>query len=356
MSKFRLGEEQVLERKEQAAYDNLLREQLATLKANGWDDFACSAYNDYLKSSLKEENEAFLIQTEKQLFLVGSPLYEKLFIESCLSDKEKICLVIQQLGGFLNESNDLEMAPSKYCFDPDMAPGASFLNIFSKTVQSAYPKGLKIADSDKRKSKTVIKKSYPAETMLHQFRHQLDKHNVAYVKRYRVRHQMKTDEAAIKAILKRNWFYADPHYHNRALLGDEITAKEVRTTERSLTNRGLIKKIRKRGFYRKILSGDYHSEFIVDEAGELISQWQTEAKETVDLQIPIANGESFNYGERPRYDQTRSHNLLDGLPPHNFDPVQRLSIKKNWISPKDNWFYQLIRRLAESGYRFKKRI
>ena len=72
---------------------------------------------------------------EKQLFLIGSPLYEKLFSQSYLSDKERVFLVIRQLGGVLNEQHDLEMTSTRYSFDPEMAPGASFLDTFSKSVQ-----------------------------------------------------------------------------------------------------------------------------------------------------------------------------------------------------------------------------
>ncbi|GGD04651.1 DUF3114 domain-containing protein [Enterococcus wangshanyuanii] len=348
-----------LSKEEFHTYKKKVLKQTNNLQSMNWDSKAIFAYIVYIKSMVDLADDHYteiLNSSKKKLSLIGSPLYEQLFIHSNLPDKEKIHLVIQQLGGFLNEQNDLEMAHSDHCFDPEMAPGSSFLDIFAKTVQRAYPNGLEIKDSDKKIDRSTLKKNYPDETMLHQFRHQLDKHNVLYVKKYRAKHNLPTDEAAIKKILKNKWFYADPQYHNRALLGIDVTADDIRSGQRVLTKRGLLKKIRKRGFYRKILSADYHSEFIIDEAGELISQWTTKTQETVYQKMPIANGESFNYGERPRYDATKSHNRLDGTPPHYFDPTQRMQIKKNWISPKDDWFYQVIRRLAEKGCRFKKKV
>ncbi|MGG5343420.1 hypothetical protein IGI58_000594 [Enterococcus sp. AZ020] len=344
---------------ERTVYTLTLKIQCNKQVDHGWDRDALNCYAEYLKKRIDEKPIVFehlLEESEKQLFLIGSPLYEQLFIHSNLSNKEKVHLVIKQLGGFLNDNNDLAFSLTEYSVDPDLAPGSSFLDIFAKTVQRAYPNGLEIKDSDKKIARSTIKKNYPDETMLHQFRHRLDKHNVLYVKEYRQKHHLPTDEAAIKMILKDGWFYADPQYHNRALLGIDVAADDIRSGQRVLTKRGLLKKIRKRGFYRKILSADYHSEFIIDEAGELISQWTTKTQETAYQQMPIANGESFNYGERPRYDPTQSHNRLDGMPPHYFDPTQRMQIKKNWISPKDDWFYQVIRRLAEKGCRFKKKV
>lgn len=74
-----------------------------------------------------------------------------------------------------------------------------------------------------------------------------------------------------------------------------------------------------------------------------------------ELENAIANGETFNYGERPRVDQYQTHDKLDGNPPRYFDTNKRNELKREWISPTDNWVYQLVRRLAEKGLRYKKR-
>ncbi|EOH92762.1 hypothetical protein UAW_02801 [Enterococcus haemoperoxidus ATCC BAA-382] len=317
------------------------------LQQQGWDKAALVTYINNINGNKLNANQ--------EIFLVGSEIYTEMLKKSQLSDQEKVILVIDHLGGYLNDSGDLQFASTEYKFYDQMPPGAPFFDYYSKTVQRAYPNGLIIAQADKKLTKTALKKKYANETKIHQFRNQLDKCIIEYVEDYKKCYNLKNDEVAIKTILKDNWFYADPQYHNRAHIDIEISAGDLKKGSRTLTNKGLLKKIRKRGFYRKILSGDYHSEFILDEQGQLLSQWKEQIKERDYLECAIANGESFNYGERPRFDQYHTHDKLDGNPPRYFDTNKRTQLKQNWISPTDNWFYQAVRRLAEKGVRYKKR-
>lgn len=315
------------------------------LQQHGWDKAALRVY-----IMNKNENK---LNVDQMVFLVGSEIYTEMFDKSQLSDEEKVLLVIDHLGGYLNESGDLHFESSKYKFYDQMPPGAPFFDSYSKAVQRAYPNGLVITQIDKKLPKIILKKKYANETKIHQFRNRLDKCIIEYVERYKRRNSLKNDEAAIKMILKNNWFYADPQYHNRAHLDVEISTVDLQKRSRTLTNKGLVKKIRKRGFYRKMLSGDYHSEFILDEQGQLLSQWKAESDEKDYLECAIANGESFNYGERPRFDPYHTHDKLDGTPPRYFDTQKRNQLKRYWISPTDNRFYQLIRRLSEKGFKYK---
>lgn len=341
-----------------AAYKATILAQIQKLQQQGWDEAALVAYisqlNEYQDSSLKRASEG-IKNVFRAAFFVGSAVYTKMFIQSQLLDQEKTMLVINQLGGELDENGDLYFEASEYQFCSQMPPGALFLATYSEAVQRAYPNGLSIAESDKKLAKTAIKKKYAVETKIHQFRNQLDKNNIEYVEKYKHSYGLINDEAALKMILRNNWFYADPQYHNRARLGDDILAEDLYKGTRTLSVKGLVKKIRKRGFYRKILSGDYHSEFILDEQGQLLSQWKTSNNSSDYLESAIVNGESFNYGKRPRVDQSRTHHKLDGEPPRYFDTNKRNELKKNWLSPKDHWFYQLVRRLSEKGLRYKKR-
>ncbi|MDA9472269.1 DUF3114 domain-containing protein [Enterococcus sp. 5H] len=342
--------------KDLSRYKRLLLEQIKLIQQTGWDYGAITTFMDLFIADLKQsETDELLNPLLQNTFLVGSKPYEKMLEGSQMSDKSKVILVIDHLGGFLDENGDLQLSKSVlYQFDPQMTPGASFLDKYAKLVQSAYPNGLVIEKDDKKLSKTAIKKKYPAETKIHQFRNQLDRHNIKYIRRFKEAHDLKSDEQAIKCLLGKNWFYADPQYHNRAYLNVDIGVDDLQKTSRTLRNRGLVKKLRKRGFYRKILSADYHSEFIIDEDGQLLSQWLENNEISDYRELTIANGESFNYGERPRVDPFKSHDKLDGTPPRYFDTDERNRIKKNWISPTDNWFYQLLRRLAEFGIRYKK--
>lgn len=352
----KIANDPTLASKDLSRYKKLLLEQIKLIQQTGWDDWAITIFVDLFIADLKQsETDEFLNSLLQNTFLVGSKPYEKMLEGSQMSYKSKVILVIDHLGGFIDENGDLQLSKSVlYQFDPQMTPGASFLDKYAKLVQSAYPNGLVIEKDDKKLSKTAIKKKYPDETKIHQFRNQLDRHNIKYIRRFKEAHELKSDEQAIKLLLDKNWFYADPHYHNRAHLNRDINVDDLQKTSRILRNRGFIKKLRKRGFYRKILSANYHSEFIIDEDGQLLSQW-LENNEISDYRgLAIANGESFNYGERPGADPFKSHDKLDGTPPRYFDTDERNRIKKNWISPTDNWFYQLLRRLAEFGICYKK--
>lgn len=321
--------------------------RITELQREGWDLAAIVVYIHKIK-----ENK---LKWGQGLFLIGSEMYTEMFAQSELSAQEKVILVINHLGGYLNEVGDLQFEETKYRFYEQMPPGALFFSLYAKAVQQAYPNGLLIAKEDKKLSKIVLKKKYSTETKIHQFRNQLDKCTIEYVENYREKYDLQNDETAIKMILGKNWFYADPHYHNRAQLGVVLLTDDIRKNNRTMTNKGLFKKLKKEGFYRKIVSADYHSEFIVDEAGQLLSQWSEAVKRTDHFDCAIANGETFNYGERPRIDSFQTHDKLDGNPPRFLDTEKRNTIKKSWISPKDNWVYQLVRRLAEKGVRYKSR-
>ncbi|MGX7244011.1 DUF3114 domain-containing protein [Enterococcus quebecensis] len=340
-------------------YKKTVLQQVQNLERDGWDQVALLVYIDQLN---RQKNTNIKKQTKRPIndyldvFFVGSDSYTEMFITSQLSKKEKVMLVIRHLGGYLDDEGDLQLSTeARYKFHPQMSPGAVFLDIYSKTVQQAYPNGLIVAKKDKKLSKIAIKKKYADETKIHQFRHQLDKHNIEYVEAYKKRFGLKNDEEAIKMILKDHWFYADPQYHNRAQIGIDILDTDLDKGKRTLTNKGLFKKVRKEGFYRKILSGDYHSEFIIDEQGQLLSQWTKSIRTNEYWESTITNGESFNYGERPRFDQYYTHDKLDGVPPRYFDTNKRNELKQSWIAPTDNWFYQLLRRMSEKGLRYKRK-
>lgn len=352
----RVIKDPILSQEELSDYKVVLLKQLHLLKKNSWDNMAILIFTDLfmecIKQSAAEKDVNVFIQ---HAYLVGSKTYGKMLEGSQLTSKEKVILMIDQLGGFLDDQGDLQMKKTAYYkFDPQMPPGADFLDRYAKLVQQAFPNGLVIENKDRKLSKTAIKKKYPAETKIHQFRSQLDKHNIEFIQRYKAEHSLKNDEQGIKLLFGEKWFYADPQYHNRAHLTVDVNAGDLQKTRRTLTNKGLVKKIRKRGFYRKILSADYHSEFILDEKGQLLSQWTKNNQRHDYRELTVANGESFNYGERPKNDPSKTHDTLDGTPPRYFDTNERNQIKKNWVSPTDNWFYQLLRRLSEFGFRYSK--
>lgn len=327
-------------------FSSIILEKIEILRQHGWDK---DALNVYIRNISEKK-----MNTDHEIFLVGSEIYTEMLKKSQLSDQEKVMLVIDHLGGHLDNLGDLQFVSTEYKFSDEMPPGAPFFDCYSKVVQRAYPDGLVIDPADKKLTKIALKKKYANETKIHQFRNYLDKCTIEYVENYKNKYGLKNDETAIKMILGNDWFYADPQYHNRAQLGFDIAMEDLKKGSRSLTNKGLLKKVRKHGFYRKILSKDYHSEFIVDEQGQLLSQWRDDIKARDSLENAIANGETFNYGERPRADQHHTHDKLDGTPPRYFDTNKRNEVKRTWLSPTDNWVYQVVRRLSEKGIKYKK--
>ncbi|WP_086313918.1 hypothetical protein A5821_001466 [Enterococcus sp. 7F3_DIV0205] len=325
-------------------FSSTILERIEKLQQQGWDKAALTVYINNIKEI-----------SDQSPFFVGSKIYTEMFNNSQLSDKEKVLLVIDHLGGYLDERGDLRLATTEYRFCPQMPPGDLFFYSYAKAVQRAYPTGLIIAQADKKLTKVALKKKYADETRIHQFRNQLDRCNINYVENYKKKYGLENDEAAIKMILGNDWFYADPQYHNRAHLDTDISTEDLKKGTRTLKNKGLVKKIRKRGFYRKILSADYHSEFILDEHGQLLSQWSERVKTGGLLDSAIVNGESFNYGEQPKFDPEHTHDTLDGNPPRYFDTNKRNHLKQKWLSPTDNLFYQLVRRLGEKGIRYKRK-
>lgn len=202
-----------------------LSKKVNQLKAYGWDQAAIDIYLN--------EDESKKNKLNQQQFLVGSFLYEKMFKASQLADKAKIQLVINQLGIRFDENYDLITTPEvDFYFDPVMPPGGSFLTEFAQVVQQAYPNGLVIQKEDKHLLKSELRKKYPLETIIHQFRHQIDQHNIQFSETYRRERKLKTDELAIKEVLAGKWFYADPQYHNRALLGIDIENQDLKKRKR----------------------------------------------------------------------------------------------------------------------------
>ncbi|MGC6767675.1 DUF3114 domain-containing protein [Enterococcus sp. LJL51] len=326
------------------------------LKKEGWDDPAIEKFKEYLNEKTKGLSGEELIQKLngilEETYLVGSDVYEILFDGSELPDKKKIELVLKQMGGYLDENGDLAFKePCRFKFDPNMPPGGSFLDKFSKTVQNAFPEGLTVKDEDKKLSSVELKKKYSLETMLHQFRNTLDQNNIAYVQRYKKEHGLSSDEEAIKAILGEDgWMYRDSRFHNRGLVGEDIDFGDL-TSKNLLNKDGFNKLLESNGFNRKILSDDYHSEFIIDEKGNLVSQWGNNNNK-YDQNKGIVNGESFNYGAKP--EENDSHQVLDVDSPAFFDTEVRKELKDDWRYPEKNDYFKQIREQAENGKQFKK--
>ncbi|AUW96336.1 DUF3114 domain-containing protein [Streptococcus pluranimalium] len=105
------------------------------------------------------------------------------------------------------------------------------------------------------------------------------------------------------------------------------------------------KHIKKYGENHKyVSSGDgFHSEFIVDKDGNLVSQWhayeidengnvnsEPDKAYTKEQQMQLVDGTSVNYAERSDGDY---HTEYDSDPVSIYDPEVRKEVRKGWKSP-----------------------
>ena len=96
---------------------------------------------------------------------------------------------------------------------------------------------------------------------------------------------------------------------------------------------------------KKRLTPNFHSEFILNEEGTFVTQWDVlvedwrgrlisnpayyQAAKNNEYQEKVLNGESFNYANR----NNRTHELLDSSPPGRFDHQLRKQPKRLVKSP-----------------------
>ncbi|WP_461810821.1 DUF3114 domain-containing protein [Faecalimonas sp.] len=293
-----------------------------------WDKNAVFAYleavdtkfnlfgvNGYEAENVTEEE--YLQEIERiyaSAHSVGSDVYTYMFEESKISPKKKVLLVIEQMGGYIDENGMLQFGEGDK-FAPEMAPHSAFLEDYAECVRKAY-----------------TKKSLDNE-MIHQFRMYIDEHNIAYVRGY---YEGKTDYERLKAYAKNfnmKLYYDEPsRHHNKKEKKEEFKEQK----------------------YDKILTPNKLSEFIVDvETGSFVTEWDVLSKtESSQVQSKVAayenieksqkkkvvNSESFNYAPA---DYDDAHYRLDVFPATPVDKKNKTylendlkkSLKKIWKSP-----------------------
>lgn len=293
------------------------------LEEMGWDVFSLQiyarAYRDLKPISIRLKVQQAKQQSQK----IGSKLYSELFSSyhdfdrSPLFNRQKIELVLNQLGAYIDDFGMLQLATNcQFDFDLEMSPDAPFLKAFAKAVQLAF---WQRELDDKR---------------IHQFRMYLDLHNLRYIRQHFGGKQVKDIDALRKFVLNQQInqplyrLKRQPaRYHNKYMKGRDFLAQRLN--------------------YKR-LTPDFHSEFIFDDNGQFVSQWQVLKKADNGLVISdpnayelnlmqkkqILNGESFNYANRN--DQT--HVNLDSLPPKKLDHQLRKLLFKDWSSPNRKVF------------------
>ncbi|MGX7030193.1 DUF3114 domain-containing protein [Vagococcus zengguangii] len=302
-----------------------LAQQLPTIEQvlkqrDGWDQKATSRFINemakrYLKQSPEIKFDHVILTGLKETELVGGELYEKMFRAVKRPPAKKIALLLDQMGAQFDENGMLQLV-GPHTFDVKMAPHGKFLHYFAKLVQRAYGSELL---QDKR---------------LHQFRMYLDEHNIRYIRVYFKLPRM-TDEQALQ-------LYVKTARKNGGLGGRRLIAERGRFHNKSKPN------VPRTSENRKRLCPNFHGEFIIDDEGEFVSQWnvlhrdnehrvisdwsyyQRIYRDKIDyFEEQIINGESFNYASW----NGKIHRHLDVYPTRRLDYPIRRKIAKKWRSP-----------------------
>lgn len=273
---------------------------------SGWDKRAVLAYleavntkfnmfagNGYEAGNVtKAEYMEVLENTYSSARQIGSDVYTYMFEESKIEPKKKAMLVLRQMGAYLDKNGMLQMGDGDR-FAPDLTPHSAFFEDYAACVRKAYQKS-------EQKYKTLDNQ------MIHQFRMYIDRHNIAYVRKY---YKGPTDYAKLQAYAKQfemKLYYGEPsRHHNKIERGSHFGGQK----------------------YDKILTPNRLSEFIVDvETGAFVTQWDVlkvqkdgtiasgpdgYLKEEVKAQCVIVDTESFNYAPA---DYMKAHEALDVLP------------------------------------------
>lgn len=257
--------------------------------------------------------DTFITQKE---YLVGSSVYTQLLMTAKGNAREKLELLLKQLGATIDRFNMLQLAAFDR-FDETLAPHSFFLRYVAMLVQEAFPEGL-LADYTQENAWFV--------RSIHQLRMYFDKVNLNYVRNYFKKAGM-TDEQALSEYAKR-WGVEPQHsparFHNKFPKG-----KTFKETIIGRENRKIL------------INNGFHSEFILNPQGEFVSSWnilhmnegQVESDPdkytfTFDSRKELLDGESFNYADK----NDQVHRLLDSDPPRKLDHDIRQRAKKGWIS------------------------
>ena len=300
----------------------------------GWDR---QAVYGLVESAIKdtrflplEQAKTAVTELFSEVEEVGSSAYERLFRFSAYRPQEKLSLLLWQLGAVLDQHGMLQLV-GPYRFSKTIAPHATFWHLLAKTVQKAYPLGL-LGSFNQEKAKKI-----------HQLRMYIDRQNITYIRDF-FKQEGDTDEQA----LKRYVFAAKP----QGMGGRKLKKSSARLHNKypEGASYSLINK--------KRLTPNFHSEFILNEEGTFVTQWDVlvedwrgrlisnpayyQAAKNNEYQEKVLNGESFNYANR----NNRTHELLDSSPPGRFDHQLRKTAKKGWLSP----------RIQEYDYRRERQI
>lgn len=326
-------------------YLDMLRDITKEVEAQrgyGWDPKATNCYvkklNDALADSDGSDYSEIISNIHDESTMVGSDVYTDMLKASGLSDKEKADLVIDQMGGTIDENGMLQLT-GDFKFDPNMPPHADFYDVLSDCVTNSY--GKKGADYDGADVQKI-----------HQLRYYIDYQNITYIREHYKGEGM-TDEDALRAYV----------FDENGLNGDLMDAEPARYHNKFPTTTTYEEYYGGREQNRKRLTPDFHSEFIIDGNGDFVSQWNVlewndDGTVISDYQyyydeyngenasskpytwdeakMQVANTESFNYADS----NGDVHEIIDSGVVNDNDPNYRQNMREGLASPEKGQYKQ----------------
>lgn len=230
-------------------YLQSIHQILKELESSGWDKFAIR----YVRKKMSRSLVSFATKKDLQTWyysthFIGSSVYTSMLKKSKLSKKQKLELVLSQLGATVGKDNFLYLN-GNFWLDPTMVPHSKFLHYFRFLVQSVFPgKSLKEYSNSHELGDLAQK--------IHLFRSYIDYNNIRYIRNFWVG---ETDYDKLlsyeKSILFLRLDYkSNANFHNRHLSNNEFKFPQNMKIQVPYSSR--------------------MSEFIINlETGNFVSEW-----------------------------------------------------------------------------------
>ena len=247
---------------------------------SGWDKATIRYINRKLKWQMIFKDSNGDVETlYRNLHAIGSKLYTKILKKAKLTKRQKIELVLNQLGAYVDQTGFLQLKGEFY-LDPLMPPHSKFLRYFRYLVQKVFPgKTLKEYSMTDDLGELAHK--------VHLFRSYLDFNNIRFIRSF---FKGKTDyERLLK--YERSFVFVQLDYKSAANFHNRFRSNDYFKYPKNM-------KI-------QVTSRTRMSEFIINlESGSFVSEWigygllpeKTRRYETDFKEFNIVNTESFNYG------------------------------------------------------------
>ncbi|EHI75184.1 hypothetical cytosolic protein [Streptococcus criceti] len=315
-------------------YKHTLRTQAEALRQDGWtEDAVKDGYIQYLNDHYSTNNGSVDTQLKSYYETVhtfGSDIFitmwnidaGKLNSYDANERPEKaqtllnIAMTYTGMPQELNGSAEQTRAILDKMSD-SLAPHDKFWDTFAQTVQAAYPDDLEEKKDGTFKSNARALGAPGGNEALkqrvNQFRYVISAQQAQWVRdwaRERYGNDI-SDEQALAAYLNDG--------HKSSYDFDDTARFHNKVSERGTYPGG------KKQVNYKILSKDFHTEFIISEDGSFVNEIDPE-KDASENQNGVVNGASFNYADDG---DKKAHERLDENAPKFYDPEYRDTMREN---------------------------